>query len=516
MILKPTKKIPILLLLCLSLILSSCSNTTDLTNDSDGETAKGDVQSNAPVSETPSSEESDPVTESPHFTEAFSDQDRIYFIMVDRFNDSNPDNNLPDVDPNDPLKFQGGDINGITQKLDYIQSMGFTTLWLTPIMKNTKDGYHGYWIDDFESVDPHFGTMDDLKNLVKEAHRRDMKVILDYVVNHTGIDSEWLNDPEKKDWFHPQKNISNWTDQDEVEKGWLSGLPDLDQSNPKVHDYFINNALWWIDETQIDGFRLDTVKHVPHEYWKDFTHAIKTIYPDFYFLGEVWSENPRYIELYHQDGIDGLTDYSLYNGLTNAFSSTSNIDSLVNALKLEKYYSHPELNGIFLDNHDNPRLVSTNGQWGEAYLKQALAFIYTYPSIPVVYYGTEIALQGGADPENRHFMPWDETADNPMIDYVKALSDIKTQYTGTFQVLQSDKKEWIYQISNPDNEDRLLVIMNTDKKELSLSVTGIEELANLSLTNYFDDTDSFTTNANGDLSITLAPVSVNIYKVNAQ
>ena len=227
----------------------------------------------------------------------FTKDDLIYFILTDRFSDGDNTNNY-DVDKTDPRKRHGGDIKGIIDKLDYIKDLGATAIWITPVMKNEKDGYHGYWIEDFYEVDPHLGTMEDMKTLVKESHKKDIKVILDYVVNHTGYKSPWLKDEKYKDWFNENKTITNWNDQDQVENGWLMGLPDLDLNNPEVKKYFIENALWWIDETGIDGMRLDTVKHVPRSFWTEFVSAIKDKHPDFYFLGEVWSENPRYFKSY--------------------------------------------------------------------------------------------------------------------------------------------------------------------------------------------------------------------------
>lgn len=131
----------------------------------------------------------------------------IYFIMVDRFNNGDPTNDF-DVNRNDPLAYQGGDFKGIIDKLDYIDEMGFSAIWLTPIVKNEEKGYHGYWTEDFYDVEEHFGTLEEFKTLVKEAHKRDMKVILDLVVNHTGYKHPWLADPDKQDWFHERKDIS--------------------------------------------------------------------------------------------------------------------------------------------------------------------------------------------------------------------------------------------------------------------------------------------------------------------
>ncbi|MTI49201.1 MAG: alpha-amlyase [Firmicutes bacterium] len=403
----------------------------------------------------------------------FSQNDLIYFIMTDRFNDGdNGNDNFTDVNSDDPKAYHGGDLKGIIDKLDYIKSLGATTIWVTPIVKNQPTGYHGYWAYDFYSVDPHLGTMDNFKKLVDEAHNKDIKVILDYVVNHTGYDSPWLKDEEKKDWFHPNREITDWANQEIVENGWLAGLPDLDQSNPKVKDFLIKNALWWIDETGIDGMRLDTVRHVPKEFWKEFATEIKKEYPDFYFLGEVWSDNTRYLELYHQSGIDGLTNYSLYEGIRNAFTRFGSTATLVNAIKKEKYFSTPELNGVFLDNHDNRRLISDGGENGKEYLKQALTFVMTYPSIPIIYYGTEIGMEGKSDPDNRRDMEWDKVGNSEIYDFYMKLVDLRNNSPALkskeFKLLDYDK--YFISYLRKDNDSSILVVMNTLNKDKSITI----------------------------------------------
>lgn len=397
----------------------------------------------------------------------FTKDDIIYFIMVDRFADSDPIDNPADVDKTDLRAFQGGDLEGIIEKLDYIKSTGSTAIWLTPIMSNGPNGYHGYWIYDFESVDPHFGDMETFKRLVEEAHSRDIKVILDYIVNHTGYDSPWLDDPDKADWFNPDRSISNWKDPEEVELGWLAGLPDLDQTNPEVENYFIENALWWIDETGIDGFRLDTVRHVPEDFWVKFTQTIKEKHPDFFFLGEVWDENTKKLESYHGTGIDSITNYSLYAGIKNAFNPMPNMFSLVNAFSKEEAFSNPDLNALFIDNHDNPRYISLNPKYGEEYMLQALTFLYTYPGIPVLYYGTEISMTGGGDPENRQFMDWERAENHPTLDYVKALSEIRAEFLDTFKLIHYEKEHIVYEISK--NDKKLLILINASSKEKEIA-----------------------------------------------
>lgn len=404
---------------------------------------------------------------------AFSSQDMIYFIMTDRFYDGDESNNqFKDVNKNNPRAYHGGDFKGITEKLDYIKSLGATAIWITPAAENTGGGYHGYWTNDFYKVDPHLGTMEDLQNLVKEAHKRNIKVLLDYVVNHTSPASVMVKE-KPADWFNPKKDIANWNNQEEIEKGWIYGLPDLNQNNPEVKSFFIENALWWIKQTNIDGMRLDTVKHVPKAFWNEFAGAIKAEYPDFYLLGEVWNSNPRYLEQYHRLGIDGMTDYPLFEGIRSAFTRYGKTYTLVNAIKQRDDYTNPELNGIFFDNHDNKRLITYAGENGPEYLKQALTFIMTYPSIPVIYYGTEIGMEGGDDPDNRRDMDWKAAEDSELLSFYKKLAELRNSSmaikSGNIELLDYDSYFFSY-IREKDDKSAV-VVMNLQNKQKSVTIS---------------------------------------------
>ncbi len=279
-----------------------------------------------------------------------------------------------------------------------------------------------------------------MKNLVNECHDRDIKVLMDYVVNHTGYNSDWYR--KEKDWFNPRMDIINWGDQEQVERGWLCDLPDFDFDNPEVRQYFIDNTLWWIEETGIDGMRLDTVKHVPIDYWEEYTTAIKTEYPDFFFLGEVWHNQTSYLAAYQEAGIDSMTNYALYDGIRNAFSGDQVYD-LTSALRKEDQFLNPELNAIFIDNHDNSRFMSHATWDSELQTKQALTFVMTYPAIPVIYYGTEIGMEGGGDPDNRRDMQWDNIEGNDMLAFYNQLTDIRNELTendlDSFEVIDNDR-----------------------------------------------------------------------------
>ena len=438
----------------------------------------------------------------------FSKDDMIYFILTDRFYDGDIDNNY-DVDKNNPKKRHGGDLRGIIQKLDYIKSLGSTAIWITPIMKNEKDGYHGYWIEDFYEVDPHLGTLEDMKELVKKSHDMDMKVILDYVVNHTGYNSPWLDDENYKDWFNENKTISNWSNQEEVENGWLAGLPDLNFSNAEVREYFIENALWWIEQTGIDGMRLDTVKHVPRDFWSEFVERINDKYPDFFFLGEVWSENVRYFKSYSDTGITGMTNYPLYKGIITTFREYGNTNNLKTAIREDSNFTNPSMNGIFIDNHDNIRFPSIHRNNPVEYHKQALTFIMSYPAIPVIYYGNEIGMDGHDDPDNRRDMQWDNIEGNEVFQYFNFLSNLRSEAVireGAFNLLETDNFTLSYIIETQD--EFLLYIINIFDRdtivELSLDLPDQEVRSVLD-----DDVISISNNL---LKIDLKPLDIRIYR----
>lgn len=404
----------------------------------------------------------------------------IYFLMVDRFHNGDPSNDF-EVNTKDPKAYHGGDIKGVMDKLDYIDEMGFTAIWLTPIFDNEEGGYHGYWINDFKKVDEHFGTMEDFQKLVDEAHKRDIKVILDFVVNHTGYQHPWLNDPEKKEWFHEQKDISNWENQQEIENGWLFGLPDLNQDNPETREYLLDAAKWWIEETDIDGYRLDTVRHVPKDFWGEFSKEVKSVKEDFFLIGEVWDNDPRYVASYGEAGIDSFVDYPFYEEASEIFSEPDReLGPLHDVWKRNlAYYENPYLLGTFIDNHDNVRFtrkaVQKNQHPGPR-IKMALSYMYTTPGIPIVYYGTEIALDGGEDPDNRRLMNFQ--TDDELVKHIGKLAEVRKTLPalarGDYELLYDEKGMSVYKRTY--KEESVLVALNNTTESRSVSIPS-EDIA---------------------------------------
>ncbi|KKK36451.1 alpha-amlyase [Mesobacillus campisalis] len=405
----------------------------------------------------------------------------IYFLMIDRFNNGDNSNDYK-VDVKDPKAYHGGDFEGITKQLDYIKDMGFTAIWLTPVFDNIDKGYHGYWINDFYATEEHFGTMEEFKRLVQEAHKRDIKIILDFVVNHVAPGHPWLEGPDKKDWFHQEKEITNWNSQEDLENGWLYGLPDLDQDNPDVRKYLLDAAKWWIEETDIDGYRLDTVRHVPVDFWNDFSREVKSVKEDFYLIGEVWSNDPNYIAQYDKAGIDGFVDYPLNDHLRTAFSQPDQtLDWLFSTAKRnESIYEDPYLMGTFLDNHDTVRftrdIIQNNHHPGPRW-RLALTYLYTSPGIPIVYYGSEIALDGGEDPDNRRQMNF--LTDKELIDYISRIGEIRGKLPsltrGTFDVLHEEDGMAVYKREYQDEVSVIAINNSSQTQSVTIPTDQLED-----------------------------------------
>ncbi|WP_251554359.1 alpha-amylase family glycosyl hydrolase [Neobacillus muris] len=384
----------------------------------------------------------------------------IYSIMVDRFNNADIKNDL-DVNTNDPNQYNGGDFQGIIDKLDYLKDMGFTAIRLSPIFDNAAGGYHGYWVTDYYKVDEHFGTMKEFQTLVKEAHKRKIRVIIDFVANNTAKSHPWVNDPEKGDWYHDQLEQVDWADQEQAENGWVDGLPDLNQDNPEVSQYLIDAAKWWIQKTDIDGYSLPEVDRVPTDFWKQFASAVKNEKKDFFLLGIPSLGSNVRLEQYQSAGLDSLFNYSQSEKLRQVFAATGrSLTSIPEQQLLEANFFDNEYTARFT------RDIVDERQFPGSRWKTALTYLYTTPGIPVVYYGTEIALTGGEIPDNRRLMSF--RAEKELIDYITQIGEVRAQQPsltrGTFTMLY-DKDGMVVYKREYKGETTVVAINNTRKSQ---------------------------------------------------
>jgi glycosidase len=364
----------------------------------------------------------------------FGPDDVIYLIMPDRFADGDPNNNFPAsgaYDRNLPRAYHGGDLRGIQQRLAYLKDLGVTTIWITPIYQNDdragKD-YHGYEAIDLYAIEKHLGTIADYRALVKAAHDEQMKVLLDIVPNHVGPTNPWVDNPPTDHWFHGtrEKHLSTGasflaeTDPHaspsagrEVIEGWFAGiLPDLGTDDPITAQYLRQNALWWAETGGLDGFRIDTFPYVDRRFWRDFHSDVHRTYPRFRTVGEVVNTDPTVTAFFVggkttegiDTGVDTVFDVPIYSAIRKVILQDASAKNLEDVLRHDWMFPHPENLVTFLGNHDTRRFM---GEPGASTQKLNLAFslLLTLRGVPEIYYGDEIGMPGGDDPDNRRDFP---------------------------------------------------------------------------------------------------------------
>lgn len=369
----------------------------------------------------------------------FNSSDAIYLITPDRFANGNEANDVvktmkeTTLDRTHDYKRHGGDIQGITNHVDYIKNLGFTAVWPTPVLTNDMKGgsYHGYAMTDFYQVDPRFGTLTDYKNLSEKLHENSMKLIMDQVANHCGSEHWWMKDLPFADWVNYQElyekekkyvtsNHRRTTNQDlyasekdkkEMTDGWfVSSMPDLNQRNPFLARYIIQNSIWWIETLHLGGIRQDTYPYPDKHFMSNWAGEIMTEYPNFTIVGEEWSSNPLLIGYWqrganNKDGYESNLrspmDFAMQTIIPQAIKEKESWDKglakIYDGLANDFHYASPKDIMIFPDNHDMDRIF-TQMEENIENTKMALATYLVLPRIPQMYYGTEILMQNTAKP----------------------------------------------------------------------------------------------------------------------
>ncbi len=382
----------------------------------------------------------------------FDSSDVLYLITPDRFANGDTSNDIflkktgineagqkvsllkeATINRKDDYARHGGDIKGIINHLDYIQDMGFTAIWSCPLLTNNmpRSSYHGYAMTDFYEIDPRFGTLSEYRELADKAKARNIKLVMDQVANHCGIEHWWMKDLPFKDWVNHQedyeKNKDKWkwdlatysnhrrtsnqdiyaakADVDGNRDGWFTHqMPDLNQRNPFMAKYIIQNSIWWIETVGLAGIRQDTYPYPDKDFMSDWAGAIMNEYPNFSIVGEEWSYNPLLIG-YWQEGANNKDGYDSNLKSTMDFAMQSNIVKALNeeeswnkglvkiyeGLANDFHYANPQDIMIFPDNHDMSRIF-TQLKGDVTNTKMALSYLLTLPRIPQIYYGTEILM----------------------------------------------------------------------------------------------------------------------------
>ena len=344
--------------------------------------------------------------------------------------------------------FFGGDLQGIIDHLDYLQDLGITGLYLCPIFESPSN--HKYNTTDYFKIDRHFGDKETFRQLVEQAHLRGMKVMLDAVFNHIGDQSaQWqdvLKHGEKsvyKDWFHIQEfpvtndKLMNPKELPYHTFAFASYMPKLNTANPEVKDYLLSVATYWIEHFDIDAWRLDVANEVDHQFWRDFRKAVLAKKPDLYILGEVWHTSQPWL---NGDEFHAVMNYPLSDSIKDYFLSRSKKTSqFIAEINCQSMYYKQQISEVMfnlLDSHDTERILTT-AQGDIQLLKSALAFLFLQRGTPCIYYGTELELGGGMDPDCRRVMPWDRvSSSNDMLKFMKNLIQLRKE---TADIIQHGK-----------------------------------------------------------------------------
>jgi glycosidase len=479
----------------------------------------------------------DPAT---HF-QGFSPDDVIYLIMPDRFANGDPSNDDPAkshglFDRSKSRYYHGGDIAGVQQKLAYLKDLGVTAIWLTPIFDNANrmnererydnqaiTDYHGYGAIDFYGVEEHFGTLESYRRLVEAAHNMGIKVIQDQVENHTGPYHPWVRNPPTPHWF-------NGTEQNHLDETWqtftlldphattemrrstLDGwfaniLPDLNQNDPEVSRYLIQNTLWWIGRTGVDGIREDTVSYAPRTFWREWTGAIHAEYPRARIVGEVFDQDPVLVSFFQtgrkgfdgiDTGLDSVFDFPLYYGIRAFFAQHGSASDLAKVLAHDSLYPDPARLVTFLGLHDVSRFMHEGGSTLED-LARAYTFLFSVRGTPMIYYGDEIGMPGADDPDNRRDFPggWREDTrnafessgrtpeENKLFDHIRRLGAIRKESAALRQGQMIDliSTKTSYAFSRVAGSERILAVFHDGPENETLRIpvkaAGFDEGAHL-------------------------------------
>ena len=473
----------------------------------------------------------------------FDSSDVIYLITPDRFangdssNDSVAGMNEQGVDRANGYSRHGGDLQGIIDHLDYIDKMGFTAIWPTPVLENNmpRASYHGYAITDLYGVDPRFGTFEQMHTLSQNLHQREMKFIMDQVANHCGLEHWWMRDLPFKDWVNYQENYEShaedWSneftiqsnhrrttnqdpyaskvDQEGMEFGWfVKDMPDLNQANPFMAKYIIQNSIWWIETLQLNGIRQDTYPYPNKAFMANWAAAILQEYPNFSIVGEEWSYNPLLVAYWqaghpnkdgYQSHLKSTMDFpmqkAIVDGVNEEESWNFGFVKTYEGLANDFAYAAPKDLLVFLDNHDMSRIYTQLGE-DLTKTKMALGYLLTMPRIVQLYYGTEILMDDSSNPGDHGLIRTDFPGGWPG-DRVNAFSGEnlseaqKAMQSFTRQLLNYRKnskaihqgttthfapENGVYVISRTHGEETVVTILNKNESSMEMNLSRFSEI----------------------------------------
>ncbi len=475
--------------------------------------------------------------------QGFTSEDVIYLIMTDRFanGDTTNDNiaSLPDkADRTKESGRHGGDLKGIQNHLDYIKELGATAIWCTPVQENNYEraSYHGYAISDYYKIDPRFGSIDEYKDFVAASHQKGLKVIMDMVSNHCGIWNWWMNDLPFEDWIHqwPTFTRSNHKastitdihaaaiDKKLFLDGWFDKtMPDMNQQNPYFWTYYIQNSIWWIENADLNGIRMDTYPYNDRDAMASWAKAITDEYPHFNIMGETWRFNSQDIAFWQKDAVNSLKynsqlptvmDFILQKALSTCFNEhgksweEQGMNRLYNTIANDYLYANINNLLVFSENHDTQRFNHlVNGDINK--FKMAMSFLMTTRGIPQIYYGSEIGMTGNKDKGDgdiRRDFPGGWPGDSINAFTANGRTSVQNEYYNYLSKLLNWRKDKpvihtglltqyapendIYEFFRYNDKETIMVIINNNETEQTLKTDRFAE----SLKTYTSGADVMT------------------------
>jgi glycosidase len=461
--------------------------------------------------------------------QGFTAADVIYLLMPDRFSNGNPANDsIPgmgdEVNRKKPNARHGGDIAGIENHLDYFNELGVTALWINPLLENKMPSasYHGYAITDFYKVDARFGTNEDYARLSSKTHAKGLKMIMDMVFNHCGLKHYWLNDLPERNWVHqwPTFTRSNFrstilndpyatvSDANQMTDGWFdTSMPDLNQQNPRLATYLIQNSIWWTEYADLDGIRMDTYPYSDKTFLASWCQSVLNEYPSFNIVGETWTSTQPNIAYWQanaktHDGynsyLPSVMDFPLTFAMEKAFDENEGWDTgmakLYGTLTQDFVYPDPMNLLTFVDNHDVSRFNRTKDTTLNRF-KMAMAFLLTTRGIPQLYYGTEILMTGnksGGDGRLRNDFPGGWLGDKinaftvdgrtgmkkEAFDYLSRLLKWRkgSDAVARGKLIHYVPNNGVYVYARFTDKERVIVILNNGTKTHNLSIEKYAEV----------------------------------------
>jgi len=462
----------------------------------------------------------------------FGSEDIVYLIMPDRFANGDLTNDkLPNyrdtLDRKDQYARHGGDIKGIEKNIDYIKNLGVTAVWFNPMDENRMDNssYHGYAITDYYKTDPRFGSNTDYKNMVDKFHTNGIKVIKDMVFNHCGTGHWWMKDLPSKDWLNQWPEYTNCSfraaaisdphaaksDIKKVANGWfVQSMPDLNQKNPLLADYLVQNSIWWVEFSGIDGIRMDTHPYPDADFMSIWGQRLLLEYPNFNIVGEVWMNQPAWVSYWqansptargYNSNLPTVMDFPLLYAIEKAFDESTGWDTglirLYDILSQDFLYANTNNILVFADNHDLSRLFKKQEQVDINKYKLVMTFLLTTRGTPQFYYGNEILMaadKGDGDGHLREDFPGGWPTDSLNAFLPEGRSDLQNEAYNFFAGLAKWRKnspaltkgslvqfvpeENVYVYFRIHAQQTVMVVLNSSNKDVELAMSRFGEVVN--------------------------------------